>query len=217
MCYCMSAIKPSAFSCKNNHEALKHSRLSGKLDFVKKWEIQSAGCGEQYWTEIKPIFDELKRIKQESKSAALWSDLDNKADRFYWPLLDAWANELNRICALGIEEQKQLCEAMIAYLIGRHDFYKVIREGANRVLIQAFNFNNTLATKRSKYPDCINAINNKNGGQYSKTVVFNHGYSINFRIHSASSRVESSLKFDITAIGLPTGVYQQTLDVHELD
>jgi len=63
-------------------------------------------------------------------------------------------------------------------------------------------------------PNCGTWVNNKNGGQYSKTVVFNHGYSINFRIHNASSRVEASLKFDIKAIGLPTSeVYQQTIDL----
>jgi hypothetical protein len=45
-------------------------------------------------------------------------------------------------------------------------------------------------------------------------VTFNRGYSINFRIHSASSKVESSLKFDVNAIGLPVNeIYQQTFDI----
>lgn len=54
----------------------------------------------------------------------------------------------------------------------------------------------------------------KNGGQYSKTIVFNRGYSINFRIHNSESKVTPSLKFDITAIGLPANeIYQQTFDL----
>jgi hypothetical protein len=72
-----------------------------------------------------------------------------------------------------------------------------------QVEIQAFNFRNTLSVQKSKFPTKIVRIDNLNGGQYSKTVRFNEGFTINFRIHSASSRVEPSLKFDIRAISLP--------------
>jgi hypothetical protein len=140
-------------------------------------------------------------------------DIADKSNEYYWPVLDAWADEVKRLCNQETEKQAEVCKSMISYLIGKHDFYKVICDGPRSVALQGFNLNNTLATKRTKYPNSINAINNKNGGQYSKTVVFNHGYSINFRIHSASSKVESSLKFDVKAIGLPVNeVYQQTFD-----
>ncbi|WP_419234801.1 HaeIII family restriction endonuclease [Rickettsia endosymbiont of Nabis limbatus] len=105
---------------------------------------------------------------------------------------------------------------LVSYLVGKYDFYKVICSGSNRVIIQAYNFNNTLNTKKTNYPNHIYAINTKNGGIYSKTIVFNRGFSINFRIHNASSRVEPSLKFDINAIGLPINeVYQHTFDYTE--
>jgi HaeIII restriction endonuclease len=143
-----------------------------------------------------------------------WDELPDKATEYYWPILNAWADEITALCQLGSKKQEETCQSIISYLVGRHDFYKVICEGQSRVAIQGFNFNNSLSTRKTKYPTCINAINNKNGSQYSKTIVFNHGYSINFRIHSASSRIESSLKFDITAIGLPVNeVYQQTFDI----
>jgi len=206
--------KVLGISCKNNHEALKHSRLSGTVDFIKKWGIDPSGCSSDYWNDARPLFNELKKIKTDSGGTTLWAEIDDKPTRFYWPILDAWADELKRVCNISPVKQAELCKAIIAYLVGKHDFYKVICEGSERVQIQAWNFNKTLATRNTKYPDCINAINNKNGGQYSKTLVFNHGYSINFRIHSASSRVEPSLKFDINAIGLPVNeVYQQTLDL----
>ena len=201
------------FSCKNNHEALKHSRLSGSVDFVEKWGIDPAGCSADYWNSVRPLFNELREIRTQSDGNFLWGDLPDKATRFYWPILDAWANELVRISEVSALKQKELCEGILSYLVGNHDFYKIICEGRKSVQIQAWNFNNTLATRKTKYPDCINAINNLNGGQYSKTVVFNRGYSLNFRIHNASSRVEPSLKFDINAIGLPTSeIYQNTLD-----
>ena len=42
--------------------------------------------------------------------------------------------------------------------------------------------------------------------------VFDKGWQLSFRIHSASSRVESSLKFDVQIVGLPF-----TLTRHETD
>lgn len=206
--------KVLGISCKHNHQALKHSRLSGKCDFIKAWGIDDEGCSVDYWNKIKPLFNHLTKLRQESNGTMLWNDIVDKADAYYWPVLDAWADEIQRLCDQSEEKQAQVCASIISYLVGKHDFYKVICEGKKRVFIQGFNFNNTLATKKTKYPDTINAINSKNGGQYSKTIVFNRGYSINFRIHNASSKVESSLKFDINAIGLPSNeIYQQTFDL----
>ncbi len=206
--------KELGISCKANHEALKHPRLSGRLDFIKKWGLSDGGCSPEYWNTIKPIFSELFTIKKSSKGTATWEDLVDKAERFYWPILDAWESEIKRTVAVSTDTEAQICKNFITYLIGRHDFYKIICRGSDRVDLQAFNFSGLLATRQTKFPTVINLINNKNGGIYSKTIVFNHGFSINFRIHSASSKVESSLKFDINAIGLPTGdVYQQTFDL----
>ena len=202
-------------SCKRNHTALKHSRLSGTIDFVNVWGLDTGGCSQAYWNSVSPLFDELKQIRENSNCTALWANIPDKADVYYWPILNAWADEVNRVCGPNGQNSAQACSAMIAYLVGMNDFYKVIYESKNNIVnIQGFNFNNTLNSRQTQYPNFINSINNRNGGQYSKTVTFNRGYSINFRIHSASSRVEPSLKFDINAISLPaTEIYQQTLDV----
>lgn len=47
-------------SAKNNHKAVKHSRLSQKIDFGEKW--LGVPCSQNYFQEIKPIFDMLKEI-----------------------------------------------------------------------------------------------------------------------------------------------------------
>lgn len=206
--------KVLGISCKHNHQALKHSRLSGKCNFIKVWGIDANGCSADYWNKVKPLFAKLTKLKKDSNKTMLWNDVADKANEYYWPVLDAWADEIKNLCDQGTEKQSEVCKSIISYLVGKHDFYKVICEGQKRVSIQGFNFNNTLTTRKTKYPDSINAINSKNGSQYSKTVAFNRGYSINFRIHSASSKVEPSLKFDINAIGLPVNeVYQQTFDI----
>ena len=61
-------------SCKTNHDAFKHSRLSGKADFVKTWGLDPAGCSPEYWEAVRPLFAELTQIRKESGAKALWSD-----------------------------------------------------------------------------------------------------------------------------------------------
>ncbi|MFP3012031.1 MAG: HaeIII family restriction endonuclease [Rickettsia sp.] len=201
-------------SCKTNHQALKHPRLSDSIDFVKKWGLDGNGCSAKYWDIVKPLFGELRQIKTLSNKTALWENLLDKANKYYWPILNAWSEEITNLCSVDEEKANNVCKALISYLIGKYDFYKIMCYGSNKVFIQAYNFNNTLNTKKTNYPNYIHTINTKNGGIYSKTIVFNRGFSINFRIHNASSRVEPSLKFDINAIGLPTNeVYQHTFDI----
>lgn len=38
-------------SCKTNHAAYKHSRLSDKVNFVEKWDLDKAGCSAEYMQE----------------------------------------------------------------------------------------------------------------------------------------------------------------------
>ena len=48
-------------SAKNNHDAVKHSRLSPKIDFGNEW--MDFPCSPNYFSEIQPVFDYLKSIK----------------------------------------------------------------------------------------------------------------------------------------------------------
>lgn len=202
-----TSVGPIGISCKNNHAAFKHSRLSGRLDFVKKWGLDEAGCSETYWKEIRPVFAELEVIRKQSNATARWSDLPDVPSRFYWPILDAFDNELTRLSSPRSPIAASVSRNLVMYVVGQLDFYKVIRR-PEHVTVQGFNFNGTLATNRTRGPSHVIGIDKLNGGQYSKTVRLNRGFTFNFRIHNASSRVEPSLKFDITAISLPpTDIY----------
>lgn len=48
-------------SIKHNHDAVKHSRLSHKIDFGKEWFDKT--CSDDYWNEVTPIFNLLKELK----------------------------------------------------------------------------------------------------------------------------------------------------------
>lgn len=197
--------KEIGISCKTNHEAFKHSRLSRDNDFVKRWGLNPDGCSQDYFNKIIPVFDELKKIRLDSNREAKWADEIDVPARFYWPVLDAFAEEISRI------ESPEMCHNFIKYIVGTDDFYKVIST-KNKVLIQAFNINETLNTTKQPLPTKIDFIKNKNGYQYSKTISFDKGWVFNFRIHSASSRVEASLKFDVNALALSYKHYTHHID-----
>jgi hypothetical protein len=200
-------------SCKNNHAAFKHSRLSARMDFVKKWGLESAGCSDEYWRRVRPIFAELESIRRTSGAQTLWSELPDVATRFYWPVLDAFAKELTRLSEPDSPAAATVSKNLVMYVVGRVDFYKVIRLSES-VTVQGFNFNGSLATERTHGPTHVIKIDRLDGGQYSKTVRLNRGFTFNFRIHNASSRVEPSLKFDITAVSLPpTEIYVNHLRI----
>ena len=179
--------KKIGFSCKTNHSAFKHSRLSGKADFIKSWGINESGCSNDYWNKVKPIFAELTIIRKESAGAALWKIQPDVANRFYWPILDAFESEINRL-SQNPSTQAQTASKLVSYIVGFQDFYKIV---------------GTLSVTKTRLPDQIIGIDRLDGGKFSKTIRLNRGFTFNFRIHSASSRVEPSLKFDVTAISLP--------------
>lgn len=189
-------------SCKTNHEAYKHSRLSDKVNFVQKWGLHSAGCSAEYFATINPLFEELRQLKRESNSKLKWSDVENVPYRYYWPILNAFQTEIERVHEINPDMSKQF----IRYLVGSKDFYKIISK-PKEVIISAYNLNGTLNLPVPPLPDKIDLIKNKNSSQYSKTIIFSKGWTFNFRIHSASSRVEPSLKFDVNAISLSPKLY----------
>lgn len=125
-------------SAKNNHRAVKHSRLSNDINFGEKWLCISSS--ENYFSEIKPIFDELATLRTASKTTQKWSTLGNYHTSVYVPILNAFRKELLR---LDNENNGLVAQRLVEYLIGNQDFYKVIK-GKNKVEIQAYNLHGTL-------------------------------------------------------------------------
>lgn len=104
-------------SIKHNHFAVKHSRLAKTLDFGEKWF--GVKCSDQYWKDINPIFTYLE---EEKKKRSKWSDLPDKENDVYIPLLQAFVDELQRSNYANPDIPKK----MVEYLLGEFDFYKVI-------------------------------------------------------------------------------------------
>lgn len=123
-------------SIKHNHDAIKHSRLSHKLDFGKEWF--NIPCSEEYWISVNPIFDMLKAQKEKGKR---WSEIGEKGQSVYVPLLQAFINEVKR----SYKENENLPKRMVEYLIGIKDYYKIVSKDQRRLtLIHTFNIHKTL-------------------------------------------------------------------------
>ncbi|HHV36601.1 MAG TPA: HaeIII family restriction endonuclease [Candidatus Cloacimonetes bacterium] len=196
-------------SVKHNHDAVKHSRLSKNIDFGERWFNQP--CSKEYWQDINPIFDYLEREKAKK---TLWRDIPNKQQAIYLPLLNAFIEEIKR----SEKTNKNIARNMVEYLVGMHDFYKIIGKKQKRVTeISTFNLRGELnqAVKGekllkviniSKLPTRILYIGMKQKSFTTVEMCLDNGWAFTFRIHNASSKVEPSLKFDIRLVGLPATI-----------
>lgn len=196
-------------SAKHNHEAIKHSRLSYKLDFGKEWF--ASPCSKAYWDAIRPIFDRLQKEKDAGRN---WRDMSDKVEAVYIPLLNAFVNEIKRANA----EDTEMPRKMVQYLIGAEDYYKVISHDKERLtVIRTFNMHKTL-NKRGKrlvskvtvpeidLPTEMLVARIKPGSDNTAEMYLNNGWQLSFRIHNASSKAEPSLKFDIQFVGMPLSI-----------
>ena len=196
-------------SLKHNHFAVKHSRLSKKLDFGKKW--YDIPCSEEYWKKVKPIFDFLEGEKEKK---TLWKEIVNKNEDVYFPLLEAFKTEIldqNR-------KNIKLLENMLKYLLGKFDFYKVISIDNKKVTrVQSYNLYGTLnqdgVHEKRKIeipiiilPTRIVSLDFKPNSLTTLELYLNNGWQFTFRIHNAEKEVKPSLKFDIQIVGIPTSI-----------
>ena len=195
-------------SVKHNHEAIKHSRLSHRLDFGKEWF--GIPCSEKYWDAVKPLFDWLK---DEKAKGTKWPDIANKETEVYIPLLNAFMDEVNR----AYKTNGDVPRKMVEYLIGKCDYYKVIsHDNKAKTLVRSFNLHKTLgksnnptSTNRvpsTELPSALLDLHFKKGSNNTVEMILDNGWELSFRIHNASSKVEPSLKFDVQFISMPSSI-----------
>lgn len=196
-------------SIKHNHMAVKHSRLGKVLDFGEKW--YGIKCSDDYWNEVKPIFDFLD---VEKSKGTYFRDLNSKEDDVYVPLLNAFMREVKK----QVENDSSIPRKLVEYLLSKYDFYKVISIDNQRITtIQSFNMYGTLNLPSKTQaptlevplidlPTSLLYIGFKPKSKTTVIMSFDNGWQFSFRIHNAKDIVESSLKFDIQIAGIPADV-----------
>lgn len=196
-------------SIKHNHMAVKHSRLGKVLDFGEKW--YGIKCSDDYWNEVKPIFDFLD---VEKSKGTYFRDLNSKEDDVYVPLLNAFMREVKK----QVENDSSIPRKLVEYLLSKYDFYKVISIDNQRITtIQSFNMYGTLNLPSKTQaptlevplidlPTSLLYIGFKPKSKTTVIMSFDNGWQFSFRIHNTKDIVESSLKFDIQIAGIPADV-----------
>lgn len=196
-------------SIKHNHDAIKHSRLSHKLDFGKEWFNME--CSDLYWQDVTPIFNMLKGEKEKKTK---WLDMNEKDKKVYTPLLQAFIDEVKR----AYEIDQSMPKKMVEYLIGIKDYYKIVSKDNKKVtLIHSFNMHGSLNKPSEikvsaisvpivELPTRLVALEFKPGSENTVEMYLDNGWQLSFRIHNASKKVEPSLKFDVQFIGMPPSV-----------
>lgn len=132
----------------------------------------------------------------------------------YVPLLKSFMQEIKENNLAG----KTIPKKMVEYLLGAFDFYKVVSiDREHKTQIQSYNLHGTLnkPSKKSKskilvpiasLPTRIVSLDFKPESTNTVELYMDGGWQFSFRIHNAATLVETSLKFDIQIIGMPTTI-----------
>lgn len=206
-------------SCKHNHHAVKHSRLSATIDFGSEW--LGIPCSAEYFKTVVPIFNELRDMRAQAaangRPTPLWNDIPDKIERYYRPILDAFLTEMQRLA----DSNQSVPSKLIEYMLGRYDFYKVITDDKKRTTrVEAVNIAGTLNkpanghrsivdVARLKLPTRFYHMGMVPGSDNTVEIVCDEGWTLTMRIHNASSKIEPSLKFDVQLVSLPNSVHAQ--------
>jgi len=200
-------------SAKHNHEAVKHSRLSPTINFGDKW--MGLCCSEEYFNNVNIVFDKLFDYK-----GTPWSEVEiDKNEEVYKPLLNAFITEMKSLYEVY---GSVLPSKLVKYLLGEFDFYKFVLDLRKEIIkVNAYNLDGTLNKKNKAHksdfvlpklhlPDRIFHLDYviKDGVRSDNKVelICNNGWQFSFRIHNASSKIETSMKFDIQLVGVPTDI-----------
>jgi len=191
-------------SCKSNHKAFKHSRISPESSLRFAWRLSPvSGSGRMYVQELSRLFDDL-----ESRPFDDWSDLSaRRKQAFYDSCIAAFNDEIRRL--VGEMGESEISLRLARYFLGSKGYYKCVvsRRGS---FLQAFCFGRS-AVARISLPRRLIALDFPPGKHGVLHLHFDRGFSFSLRLHNASSSYERSLKFDIQALALPQSLYTHHL------
>lgn len=133
-------------------------------------------------------------LNQEKSRGTNWSDLNDKENDVYVPLLQAFLDEVNR----KYKNENDIAIKLFEYLVGIKDYHKIVSNDSKRItLIHTFNLHGTLnqpsRIKVSAFevpvaetPTEIIAMRFKKGSKTTVEIYMDNGWAFSFRIHSAS-------------------------------
>lgn len=199
-------------SAKWNNDVIKNSRLAEKLDFCYSWF--RFPCTSTYWENIRKPMEILK-----ANLGTPWGLLKDKKETIYYPMTQAFIDEMN----LQSQRKTELPRLLIEYLLGKFDFYKLMTHNAQKITnIQAFNLRGFLnqecdgnspliriPQQTNQYPSRIVSVNRYRNRPAWVEIILDNGWQFTLRLHNAETLIQTSLKFDIRFAGSPVNTWSE--------
>lgn len=215
-------IRDIGISCKNNHEAVKHPRITEEPDFAKVWTENKFHCSVKF---IKGMEEILCKIDDFAHKYKKWSAVDDKMDTIYYPIIKLFVEEIKR---LGItnesdnlerqDDAKKFTQLFFEYMFGTQDFYKFIKEdSSNATKVYPYNMHGSLmrpynghkneqAVQTITMPEEIVEVRIKPKSKTTIEIYFDQ-WIISMRLHNADTKItRTSLKFDVQIKAQPRKV-----------
>lgn len=200
-------------SCKNNHEAVKHPRITENPDFANEWTGGKFQCSKEFLMSMKQIFG---KIDVYAEKYGRWSAVDDKMDTFYYPIIRLFAEEIRLLGIINktdsVEKQdnaKQFSKLFFEYMFGTQDFYKFIKDDSiSATKVYPYNMHGSLmrpfkgkknvqAVRAITMPEEIVEVRIKPNSKTTLEIYFDQ-WIISMRLHNADNKItRTSLKFDV--------------------
>lgn len=215
-------ISEIGISCKNNHEAVKHPRITENPDFAREWTNGKYHCGDKFLEEMQKI---LERIDYYAVKFDKWSLVEDKMDTIYYPIIKLFVTEIKRLGMASEyeseevqENAKEFTQLFFEYMFGTQDFYKFIKDdGSNSTKVYPYNMHGTLMRPFGEYknkqavqmitmPNEIVEVRVKPKSKTTMEIYFDQ-WIISMRLHNADTKItRTSLKFDVQIKAQPRKV-----------
>lgn len=215
-------IKEIGISCKNNHEAVKHPRITENPDFADEWTNGEFHCSDIF---MQGMYEIHQKIEEYRSQYTKWSEVEDKKDTIYYPIIKLFVDEIRRlgICEETDSEErraeaKHFTEEFFEYMFGTQDFYKFIKDdNSNSTKVYPYNMHGSLmksykgnkneqAVKSINMPEEIVEVRIKPKSKTTLEIYFDQ-WIISMRLHNADTKItKTSLKFDVQIKAQPRKV-----------
>lgn len=193
----ISSLKQINISAKHNNFSMKHQRLPSLYQQlgISKSDLKD----KNYRQELKCISNNFYSFAQSiDNTFTMFSEIKNLVpesinEKLYAPSLDLYCKSL-----MNYKNSVYQVQSYFNFLLGKIDFFHV-KMDAKKVVIKDYSSINPPTSFE------LLKVNHSN-----QTIIFDNGFSFNFRLHTASSRLEKcgksccELKIDTTIISEPS-------------
>lgn len=215
-------VSEIGISCKNNHEAVKHPRITENPDFANEWTGGKYHCGETFLKGMRDIFE---KIDDYASTFEKWSLVEEKMDTIYYPIIKLFVAEIKRLGMANESDSeekqksaKEFTQMFFEYMFGNRDFYKFIKDDStNSTKVYPYNMHGTLMRPFGEYrneqaihmitmPNEIVEVRVKPKSKTTMEIYFDQ-WIISMRLHNADTKItRTSLKFDVQIKAQPRKV-----------